>query len=135
MRQLTENQTSVAVGSCTTFLQTGRLGTEFITSGFCDSGSDISFPRGVMDACPVAYQRALNVERIETSVDVVAFPGIRLVGEHDKKGAEPGMAINLKHEGMEETPRSFEEVVKGYGPTMAFIALGVNDDENNVLTY
>ncbi|GJJ09154.1 hypothetical protein Clacol_003376 [Clathrus columnatus] len=105
-----------------------------ITSGFCNSGNDDSFSRGVMDAYPFACKRALDIKGIETSVDVLAFPGIRLVGEHDKKGAEAGMAVKLTHESawMEENPWSFDEVVQGYGPTVTFIALGVNDDENDV---
>ncbi|GJJ09163.1 hypothetical protein Clacol_003385 [Clathrus columnatus] len=106
---------------------TGRLlfMGDSITSGFCSSGNDNSFSRDVMDAYPFACQRGLDVEGIETSVDVLAFPGIRLVGEHGKKGAEAGMAVKSIHESawMEENPWSFDEVVKGYGPAVAFIAL------------
>lgn len=48
-----------------------------------------------MDAYPFACQRALGAHGV--SVDVVAFPGINLVGEDGKKGAETGMAIKFKH--------------------------------------
>ncbi|KIJ53512.1 hypothetical protein M422DRAFT_775603 [Sphaerobolus stellatus SS14] len=103
-----------------------------ITSGFCDSETEGYFPRGVLDPYPFVVQRALDTHDI--SVDVIAFPGISVVGEHDKKGSEAGLATKFKHMSpwMEQTFWSFKELAHGYGPTIVVIALGVNDDENDI---
>ena len=63
-----------------------------ITSGFCDEDNIGGLTRGVADAYPFTLQRLACGA---FSVDVVAFPGITLVGKGGAFAAEAGMAPQI----------------------------------------
>lgn len=65
-----------------------------ITCGFCDEDNIGGLTRGVADAYPSALKR-LGCGAL--SVDVVAFPGITLVGKEGAFAAEAGMARKFWH--------------------------------------
>ncbi|KAF8574097.1 hypothetical protein K439DRAFT_1642445 [Ramaria rubella] len=101
-----------------------------VSCGFSDGSQPL--PRGCLDAFPFLARDVLRKEmNTDISVDMVAFPGIRLVDptEEDAEGIAKGMVSRFFHASpWSDAPYEGEE----FQPTFVVLALGTNDDAEDV---